>query len=167
MPSVQVLNHFEPAVINHLAVEFREPGPEIMRDPVNHPEPYLVAALDGVFPAVRLFHTNAENADDGLATQRRAVFLPVLAIRPGRHKAAPRLAVREERRRQLSDGLHVEIAERPTTGVRNETRVRVDLFDFRVPESPKFEQPLLPPHDILPPRLVLRVCCARQLQTRR
>src|SRR5262245_42509347 len=99
MPSVQVLNHFEPAVINHLAVELCEPGPEIMSNPVNHPEPDLVAALDGVFPAVRLFHADAEDADDGLAAQRRAVFLTVLAIRPGRHKAAPRLAIREERRR--------------------------------------------------------------------
>src|SRR5262249_35594714 len=67
MPSVEVLNHFEPSVINHLAVEFRKPGPEIMRNPVNHPEPDLVAALDGVFPAVRLFHSNAEDADDSLA----------------------------------------------------------------------------------------------------
>src|SRR5262245_45191278 len=167
MPSVQVLNHFEPAVINHFAVELREPGPEIMGDPVNHPEPYFVAALDGVFPAVRLFHAHAEDAGDGLAAQRRAVFLAVLAIHPGRHKAAPRLAIREERRRQLPDGLHIEIAERPAAGVRNETRVRVDLFDLRVPESPKFEQPILPPHDILPPRFVLLVCRARQLHARK
>src|SRR5262245_38273977 len=38
MPSIEVLNHFEPAMINHLAVELREPWPEIMGDPVNHPE---------------------------------------------------------------------------------------------------------------------------------
>src|SRR5215470_11259273 len=46
MPSVEVLDDFEPAMINHLAVELREPGPKIMGDPVNHPEPDLVAALD-------------------------------------------------------------------------------------------------------------------------
>src|SRR5262249_55431811 len=76
----------------------------------------------------RLFHAHAEDADDRLAAQRRAVFLAVLAIHPRRHKAAPRLAIREERRRQFPDGLHVEIAERPAAGVRNETRVRVDLL---------------------------------------
>src|SRR4030095_7463865 len=113
------------------------------------------------------FNADAENADDGLAAKRRAVFLTVLAIRPRRHKAAPRLAARAERRRQLSDGLHVEIAKRPAAGVRNETRVRVDLFDLRVPESPKFEQLLLPPYDILPPRLVLRVRRAPQIQSRK
>src|SRR5262249_31747801 len=69
--------------------------------------------------------------------------------------------------RQFPDGLHVEIAERPAAGVRNETRVRVELFDLRIPESPKFEQPLLPPHDMAPPRLVLRVRRARQLQARK
>src|SRR5262245_23800035 len=153
MPSVEVLNDFEPAVIDHLAVEFREPGPKIMGDSVNHPEPYFVAALDGIFPAVRLFDTYAENAGDGLAAQRRAVFLAVLAVHPGRHKAAPGLAVGEERGRQLSDGLHIEIAERPAAGVGYETGVRVGLFDLRVPEPPEFEQPLLPPHDIFPPCL--------------
>src|SRR5262245_39853244 len=167
MPSVQVLDHFEPAVINHFAVELREPGPEIMRDPVNHPEPNLVAALDGIFPTVRLFNAYAEDACDGLAAQRRAVFLAVFAIRPGKRQPAPGLAIGEERRRQLSDGLHIEIAERPAAGVRNETRVRVDVFDLSVPESPKFEQPLLPPHGILPPGFVLRVCRARQFQARK
>jgi hypothetical protein len=138
-----------------------------MGDPVNHPEPNLIAALDGVFPTVRLFNAYAEDAGDGLAAKRRAVFLAVFAIRPGRRQPAPGLAIGEERRRQFPDGLHVEIAERPAAGVRNETRVRVDLFDLRVPASPKFEQPLLPPHDILPPRLVLRACRARQLQARK
>src|SRR5262245_54844607 len=85
MPSVQLLNDLEPTVVDHLAVELREPGPEIMGDPVRHPEPDLVAALDGVFPPVRLLHPHAEDAGYGLASQSRAVFLTVLAVHPGRH----------------------------------------------------------------------------------
>src|SRR5262249_61950935 len=61
--------------------------------------------------------------------------------------------------------LRAESAHRPTAGVRNEPRIGIDLFDLRVPEPPKFEQPLLPPHDILPPRLIPRVCRARQFQS--
>ena len=111
MPLVDLLNHRHPARVDHLAVELREPWPQVVRDAVRDPEADLVIALDGVLPAVLVLEAHAEDADDGLAAHRCAILLAVLAVCPRRHQAGPALAVGEERRSQFADGLHIEFAE--------------------------------------------------------
>ena len=90
------------AVVQH-AGELGEPGPQAVGDAVGDPEADLRLALHRVLPAVRLLHAHAEDADDRLAAHRGAVFLGVLAVGPGGHQPAARLAVGEERGGQLAD----------------------------------------------------------------
>src|SRR5262245_58557405 len=116
-----------------------------MSDAVDRPEPDLIAALNRVFPAVGFFYSHAENPHDRFTSEGRGIFLAVLAVRPRRHQAAPSLSVGEERGREFSDGLHVEIAERAAPRVGDEAGVRVDLLDLAIPQTPQLEQPLFPP----------------------
>ena len=92
-----------------------------------------------------------------------AVLLRVLAVGPRGHEPAPRLAVGEQRRGELADGLHVERAGRAAPGVRDDARVGVDLADLRVPEPPELEEALLVPGDVRASRGILRVVRPRQL----
>src|SRR4051812_10546420 len=110
MPPVQIFDYLQPAAIMQRAGEFREPRTEAVGDSVDHPEADLRAALNGVLPAIRLFGTDAKDAADRLATHRGAVLFSVLPVGPRRHEPAPGLPIGEQRRSELADGLHVELA---------------------------------------------------------
>src|SRR5581483_7968628 len=92
MPAVHFLHCVQPATVDDLAVEFRKPGPQIVRDSVDHPEPDLVTILHGILPAIRLFKAHAEDAYDGFAAHGRAILFPVLPVGPRRHYSSSGLA---------------------------------------------------------------------------
>ena len=66
-----------------------------MRDAIYDPELDFLRILNRIFPAIRLFDTDTEDADDRFFAERRAVFFAVFAVRPGRHQSASRLTIRE------------------------------------------------------------------------
>ena len=142
VPAVEVLDDAEPAAVAEHAGELGEPGPQAVGDPVGEPDADLRLALHRVLPAVRLLDAHAEDAPDRLAAHRGAVLLGGLAVGPRGHEPAPRLAVGEQRRGELADGLHVERAGRAAPGVRDHARVGVDLADLPVPEPPELEEAL-------------------------
>src|SRR5262249_23043042 len=157
VPAVEVLDDAEPALVAEHAAEFGEPRSQAIGDPVGEPDADFRLTLYRVFPAVRLLDSHAENTPDGLVAHHGAVLLRGLAVGPRRHEPTPRLAVGEQRRGQLADGLHVERAGRAAPGVRDDPRVGVDLPDLPIPEPPELEEALLVPGDVRPPRGILRV----------
>src|SRR5581483_1784514 len=64
----------------------------------------------------------------------------------------------------LSDRFHIERTERAAARVRDESRVRIEFANLRVPQPPEFKEPLLVPEDVVAPRRILRVAGARQVQ---
>ena len=163
VPVVDVLDHRQPALVVQVARELGEPRAQPVGDPVGDPDADLRRGLDRILPAIRLLDPHTEDPHDGLAAQRRPVLFAVLAVGPGRGEPAPRLAVGEQRGRQLADGLHVQVAQGAAAGVGDVARRRVDFADFGIPAPPQVEQALLAPEDMVPPRRVLRVRGARQV----
>ena len=76
------------------------------------------------------------------------------------------LAIGNHDGRKLGDGFHVEITQRAPAGVGNVARAGVDGADFLVPQTPKIEEALLPPEDVLTARRILRVKGAGQVKPR-
>src|ERR1017187_7529309 len=120
-PAIEVFDHGKPAAVVQCGGEFGEPGPKTVRNSVEGPEAYLGAALHGVFPTIRLFEPDAEDAADRFAAHGGAELLAALAAGPRRGDAAAPLAIREQDRRALARGLHVEIGQRAAAGVGNVT----------------------------------------------
>ena len=83
---------------------------EAVSKAVRHPDPDLCLAMHRIFPAIGLFDAHAEDAHDGFASQRGAIFFPFLSVAPGQRHAAAGLAVGKQRGGKLADGLHVERA---------------------------------------------------------
>src|SRR6185312_3241012 len=104
-----------------------------IRHAVGDPEPDLGLALHRVFPAIGFFHSDAENADDGLAAHGGAKFLSVLPVRPRRHETAPSLAIGEKRGRKLADFFHVERTRRAAPGVWDDAGIGINLAHLGVP----------------------------------
>ena len=75
----------------------------------------------------------------------------------------PRLPVGKQRRRQIADRLHVQIAQRAAARIGEKRRIRIDLLDLRIPQPPQIEQPLFVPQNVLPAHRILRIRCARQI----
>src|SRR5580765_369979 len=148
MAAVDVLDHAEPTRVVEHAAEFGKPWAQAVGRAVGDPDSNLSLALDGVFPAIRLLKTDAEDTDDGFAAHGGAKFLSVLAVRPRRGKTAARLAVSDERGRELADFRHVERTGRAASGIRDDAGVGIDFANLAVPELPQVEQPLLSPENV-------------------
>src|ERR1035441_10042865 len=114
-----------------------------------------------------VFDADAENTRDGFAAHGGAVFLAVLAVGPRSHQPVTALAIGNHGGRKLGNGFHIEIAQRAAAGIGNVARAGVDGADFLIPQTPKSEEALLPPGNILLARRVLRVKGARQVKSRR
>src|SRR5437773_4016527 len=164
--AVDVLDHAQPTRVVEHAAEFGEPGTQAVGRAVGDPDSNFSLALHGVFPAIRFFDSDAEDADDGFAAHGRAKFLSVLAIGPRSGETAAGLAVGDERGRELADFRHVERTGRATSGVRDDAGVGIDLANLAVPELPQVEQPLLSPENISAAGGVQRIAGARQVVTR-
>ena len=164
VPGKDLFDDGQPAAVDGLGVEFDEPRAQPLRDAVGNPKANLVAVLHRVFPAMLVVDADVEHARDGFAAHGGAVFLAVLAVGPWSHDAAPALAIGNHGGRKLGNGLHVEIAQRAAAGIGNVARVRVDRADLLIPQTPKIEETLLPPEDVLLARRILRVqrCAAGQ-----
>src|SRR5205814_9458121 len=65
----------------------------------------------------------------------------------------------------LAYGLHVQFAERAASRVGNESRIRIDLANLGIPQTPQIEQALLMPQNISAPGGIMRVGRSRQLVT--
>src|SRR6202167_2214832 len=100
---------------------------------------------------------DAEHAGNGLAAHRRAIFLAILSVGPGSHKPATALAISNHHRRELVDGLHVQVAKCSSACVRNVARTRIDGPDLFVPQAPEIKETLLVPDNVLFSRGILRI----------
>src|SRR5262249_25489032 len=132
---------------------------------IGDPNADLCLALHRILPTIRFLESNTEDTGDWFTTQAGAVLFGVFPVRPGCHQPAPRLAIGKQRVCKFAYGFHIQVAERPTTGIGNEARPRVDLPDLCIPETPEFEEALLSPENVLSPRRILRVIPARQIHT--
>src|SRR5208282_3062592 len=100
-----------------------------------HPEADFRPRLHRILPAVRLFHSDAEQRANRLRAHGGAVFLSVLAVRPWGGEAAARLAVGKYHWRKFADGLHVELAQRSAAGIGYERRFGVHCANGLVPHA--------------------------------
>src|SRR3989442_602408 len=146
--AVDVLDHAKPTPVVEHATEFGEPGAQAVGRAVGDPDSNFSLALDGVFPTIRFFNSDAEDADDGFAAHGRAKFLSVFAVGPRRGQTAAGLAVGDERGCELADFRHIERTGRAASGVRDDAGVGIDLANLSVPELPQGEQPLLSPENV-------------------
>src|SRR5439155_547387 len=164
--AVDVLDHAQPTRVVEHAAEFGEPGAQAVGRAVGDPDSNFSLALHGVFPAIRFFDSDAEDADDGFTAHGRAEFLSVFAVGPGRGKTAAGLTVGDERGCELADFRHVERTGRAASRVRDDAGVGIDLANLAVPELPQVEQALLSPENVSAAGGVLRIAGARQAVTR-
>src|SRR5262245_44605511 len=164
-PCIDLFDWAQPPRVVDASGELREPRTQSVRDPVERPEANFGWILHRVLPAVRLLEADTEDPDDRLVPHRRAKLLAALSIRPRRHQPVARLVISHQRRRELAYLHHVERATPASAGVRDDTRIGIDLAHLRVPKPPKREEPLLPPEDIRSPRGILRRAPARQVES--
>ena len=123
--AVEVFDWFEPALVVQHTGELGEPWTQVVGHPLGNPQPYLRFALDAILPAIRLFHADAEDADDGFAAHGGAEFLPVLAVGPRRGQAAACLPVGDEHGGKFADALHVQVTGGSAAGIGDDAGVRV------------------------------------------
>src|SRR6202034_848663 len=128
MPLEDFFHHGEPALVIRFRVDLGEGWTEILRYAVGHPEPDFVAALHGILPAILIFQADAEDTRDGFASERGTKFFCAFAGGPGGSQACAALAIREQGGRHLSDGLHIQLAQRAATGVGDVACVGIDLL---------------------------------------
>ena len=83
-----------------------------------------------------IFDADAEHASDGFVAHRGAVFLAILAVGPRSHEAPTALAVGDHGGREIVDGLHIQIAERSTAGIRDIACAGIDGPNLLVPQTP-------------------------------
>src|SRR5262245_55009747 len=162
MPAVEVLDDAQPAPVMERAGKFGEPGPHAVCYPVGGPDSNLRLALYGVRPAVGSYYPHTEDAPDRLVPHRGAVLLGILTGSPGGHQPDAGLAVGEECRGQLADGLHVERTRGAAARVGDDAGIGIDRADLGIPAPPKLEETLLFPEDVRPSSRILWVVCARQ-----
>jgi hypothetical protein len=98
VPDVQVLDGFEPAVVERLGIELDDPGAETLSDAIHGPQPDLIRVLGGVLPTVRLLESDTANTDDWLGAVGRAGLLCIPAVLPRQLESGAALPIRKENR---------------------------------------------------------------------
>src|SRR6185295_6730927 len=136
MPGVELFHHRQPAAIDRLRIELGEPGPQSLRDSIGHPETNFIAALYGVLPPLRFLDPDTKDAAHRFAAHGGAELLAVFPVGPWRHNASPGLAVGEQSRSPLADGLHVQLTQCAAAGIRDEGGMRIYGPDLVIPKRP-------------------------------
>src|SRR5450631_814076 len=84
VPLEDLFHDREPALVVRLRVELCEGRTKILRHAIGHPEPDLVAALNGILPAVLIFKADAEDPCDRFSSHGGTELLGAFAAGPGR-----------------------------------------------------------------------------------
>src|SRR5512146_3157799 len=101
-PAVKVFHPFQPAAIVKRAAELAEPWTHAVGDSVEHPYAYLGVTLNAVFPAIRFFKSDTEQANDGLVAHGCAIFIDRFPDEPRGGETVPRLAISHQHRRPFA-----------------------------------------------------------------
>ena len=164
-PEIDLFDAGEPALVVKGGGEFAEPGAHAVGDGVGSPDADLGGGVDAVFPAVGLFETDAEEADDGLVAHGGAILFGGFPHEPGWLESAASLAVGDEHGSAAGgfDGVEGIVGSAAVVG--DGGGLGIGFADFCVPGiDDGDEKPLLAPEDVGFAGGILRVCGAGEIE---